>query len=252
MAAPVALQLYTLREELAEDFEGTLRKIAEIGYVGVEPAGFRGTTPGEAARLFKELELEVPSAHVPLPVGDQKEAILDEAELIGTKRIISGLGESDLSSEDAIRRSCEKFNQAQEAAASRGLRFGIHNHWWEFNKIGKRYVFQIMQEYLLPEIFFEVDTYWAQTAGADPAAAVAELGERAPLLHIKDGPAKKDVPMTAVGDGVLDFHKIVEVGGEHIRWMIVELDACTTDMLEAVQKSYTYLIREGLARGKKS
>ncbi len=252
MAAPIALQLYTLREKLAEDFGGTLRKIAEIGYVGVEPAGFRGTTPGDAARLFRDLQLEVPSAHVPLPVGDQKEAVLDEAQIIGAKWIISGLGESDFSSEDAIQRSCEKFNRAQEAAASLGLRFGIHNHWWEFNKIGERFIFQIMQEYLLPEIFFEVDTYWAQTAGADPAAVVAELGKRAPLLHIKDGPAKKGVPMTAVGDGVLDFHKIAEAGSEHIQWMIVELDACATDMSEAVQKSYSYLIREGLARGKKN
>ncbi|MCK5328239.1 MAG: sugar phosphate isomerase/epimerase, partial [Candidatus Latescibacteria bacterium] len=81
---------------------------------------------------------------------------------------------------------------------------------------------------------------------------VRELGVRAPLLHIKDGPCTKEAPMTAVGEGVVDFRSIVEAAGETAEWMIVELDRCATDMMEAVATSYTYLIEEGLARGNKS
>ena len=129
--------------------------------------------------------------------------------------------------------------------------FGIHNHWWEFLQVEGRYVYQIMLEHLDPAIFFQVDTYWVQTAGPDPAQVVKELGPRAPLLHLKDGPAVKGKPHTAVGDGVLDFPSIVRAAEGVAEWLIVELDSCATDMLEAVEKSYQYLVGEGLARGNK-
>ena len=77
-----------------------------------------------------------------------------------------------------------------------------------------------------------------------------ELGSRAPLLHIKDGPAVRDEPHVAVGDGVLDFHAIVRAAGDVAEWLIVELDHCATDMLEAVAKSCHYLVNEGLGHGK--
>ena len=73
MISPIALQLYSLREYAQKDFEKTIRKVAEMGYAGVEPAGFPGTTPVAAGKLFAELGLAVPSAHLPLPVGEQKE-----------------------------------------------------------------------------------------------------------------------------------------------------------------------------------
>ncbi len=72
-------------------------------------------------------------------------------------------------------------------------------------------------------------------------ALVKELGPRAPLLHIKDGPAVKNEPMVAVGDGMMDFPSLIQAAGENTEWLIVELDQCATDMLEAVGKSYRYL-----------
>ncbi|MCK5734174.1 MAG: sugar phosphate isomerase/epimerase, partial [Candidatus Latescibacteria bacterium] len=151
-----------------------------------------------------------------------------------------------------IKAACDRFNEASAVAVEHGMTFGIHNHWWEFLQVEGRYVYQVMLEHLTPEVFFEVDTYWVKTAGVDPAAVVRELGVRAPLLHIKDGPCTKEAPMTAVGEGVVDFRSIVEAAGETAEWMIVELDRCATDMMEAVATSYTYLIEEGLARGNKS
>jgi sugar phosphate isomerase/epimerase len=101
-----------------------------------------------------------------------------------------------------------------------------------------------------PEIFVELDTYWTRVGGRDPVKVVAELGERVRLLHLKDGPA--DGPkskMTAVGDGVLDFLAIA-AASDTVRWHIVELDACATDMFEAIEKSYRYLVGRGLSRGR--
>jgi len=131
-----------------------------------------------------------------------------------------------------------------------GIRLGVHNHWWEYLKVDHRYAYEIMIEELSPQVFFQIDTYWTQTAGVDPTPVVKMLGKRAPLLHIKDGPAQKGVAQLAVGDGVMDFTAITKAGGENTEWMIVEMDSCATDMLEAVQKSYNYLVNNKLAVGK--
>jgi sugar phosphate isomerase/epimerase len=248
--APIAIQLYSVREALKEDFAGVVRKLADIGYVGVEPFG----TPdnlAEAASLFKELGLEVPSAHVPLPVGEDKAKTLESAAAYGLERIVSGLGPDAFKTLDDIKHSCDLFNEAHRVAAENGLTLGIHNHWWEYLQVNDRYVYEIMLELLDPAIFFQVDVYWVKTAGVDPARVVAKLGEKAPLLHIKDGPAVKDAPQTAVGDGILDIPGIVKAGAGAAEWLIVELDHCATDMMAAVEKSYQYLINEELGRGSK-
>ncbi|MFQ6102634.1 MAG: sugar phosphate isomerase/epimerase family protein [Anaerolineae bacterium] len=253
MTVPIALQLYSVREALAQDFVGVMKKVVGIGYVGVEPIfDLRGTTTTEAARLFKELGLEVPSAHTPLPVGEDASKVLDFVAELGCQRIVSGKGPDSFETMDLVKQTCDLFNEAQAVAAQNGLTFGIHNHWWEFLRVEGRYVYQVMLERLDPAIFFEIDTYWVQTAGVDPAEAVKAFGPRAPLLHIKDGPAAKGEPHVAVGDGVLDFPRIVQAGEGTVEWLIVELDHCATDMMEAVERSYQYLVSGGLARGNKS
>lgn len=251
MTAPIALQLYTVREALAEDFAGVMKRIADIGYVGVEPAlGTLGTTPTQAGKLFQELDLVVPSAHTPLPLGKDKGRVLDAMAAFGCRCIVSGKGPESFQTVDQIRRTCDLFNEAYAVARQNGMTFVIHNHWWEFQQVNGRYVYQYLLEHLHPEIAFEIDVYWVQTAGLDPAQVVRELGPRVPLLHIKDGPAVKDAPMVAVGEGILDFPRIIQAAGGATEWLIVELDRCATDMMTAVEKSYQYLVEGGLARGK--
>jgi sugar phosphate isomerase/epimerase len=249
MPAPIALQLYTLRDAMAQDFAGVVRKVAEIGYVGVEPAGFPGTTAQAAARLFRSLGLQVTSAHLPLPLGDKRQEALDAAGALGLKRIVSGLRPKDFETMDMIQASCERFNQAAAVAAEHGLTLGIHNHWWEYQKVDGRYVYQVLKERVDPQVFFQVDAYWVQTAGCDPAAVLAELGTRAPLVHVKDGPCVRDQPMQALGEGKIDFEKLVAAGTKYTQWWIVELDQCATDMMEAVVKSYRFMVGNGHARG---
>jgi sugar phosphate isomerase/epimerase len=250
MTAPVALQLYSVREYAEKDFDAAVRRVAEIGYAGVEPAGFPGTTAEKAGQLFADLGLEVPSAHVALPVGDQKDEVINTMKAIGSSVIVSGKGPDDFSTPSRIKATCELFNEANQVARQHGMTFGIHNHWWEYTKVAGRYVYEAMLEYLDPTIHFEIDTYWVQTAGIDPAQIVEKFGDRAPLLHIKDGPCVKDEPMTAVGDGVVDVPAIVQAGKPATEWLIVELDRCATDMMAAVARSYSYLVVEGLARGR--
>ncbi len=250
VTVPIALQLYTLRDDLAKDFEGTIRRVAEIGFVGVEPAGFAGTTPEAASRLFKELGLLVPSAHMPLPLDDKQDEVLNTAVTLGCTRLVSAFMPPDsYKTLDGIKQVCEQFNQANAVATEQGLRFGIHNHWWEFQEVEGRPAWEVLLEHLEPTVFFEVDTYWVKTAGADPVNVVSRLGNRAPLLHIKDGPCVVGEPMVAAGEGVMDIPALVAAGEGHTKWLVVELDACATSMIEAVERSYRYLVGSGLAQG---
>lgn len=254
MAPPIGLQLYTLREELAHNFAPTLRQVAEMGFVGVETAFFEGgTTPEMAAQELRALGLEVLAAHTALPLGDGRGEALKLAEAFGCRRIVWHGWPRDprYASLDGIKQLIDEYNAAAKVAADNGLELGLHNHWWEMQPVEGRLPYQLLQEGLDPAIFFELDVYWAKTAGRDPVALVGELGPRAPLLHVKDGPATPAAPMTAVGDGSLDVPAIVGAAGDNAKWLVVELDVCATNMLHAVERSYTYLVGRGLAQGKR-
>jgi sugar phosphate isomerase/epimerase len=213
----------------------------------VETAGFPGTTPQAAGALFRELGLVVPSAHVfPPAVGPKLDEALDTLAALDCQRVVSGLGPDDFKTMDGIKQSCERFNASNAAARARGFSFAIHNHWWEYLKVDGRYVYHVMLEQLDPSVLFELDTYWIQTAGCDPLAVIKEYGMRAPLLHIKDGPATREADMVPLGQGAIDIPGILEASRGAAEWAIVELDRCATDMTEAVRESYEYLSRVNL------
>ena len=242
MPAPIALHLYSVRDAIQKDnYENVVRKVAQMGYAGVETAGFPYTTPQAAGKLFKELGLTVSSIHSPIPTPATKGEIVDTLGALDCKFAVSGAGPDDYKTEEQTRKTCEQLNKAYDLLAPEGIRLGVHNHWWEYLKVGEKYAYEIMLEVLNPNIAFQLDTYWIKTAGVDPAMVIRRLGKRAPLLHIKDGPATQDQPMLALGEGVIDIPAIVAAGQGAVEWMIVELDACATDMMEAVVKSYQYL-----------
>jgi sugar phosphate isomerase/epimerase len=252
MLTPIGLQLYTLRQELARNFKGTVTRVAEVGYKGVETFRGMGVTPAEAGTLFRSLGLKVPSAHIGLPLGEQKAEILEAMAALDCRHIVSPwIDPGRYASQASIRELASEFNAAFQVAADNGMRLSIHNHQFEFYLVDGRPAYQILMEHLDPGVLFQVDTYWVKVAGLDPIHVVAELGARAPSLHIKDGPATTDGDHTALGKGVLDIGRIVEAGRPHTEWLIVELDSCGTGMMEAVAESYQYMVNNGLAKGNK-
>lgn len=253
ITTPIALQLYTVRDRLAQDFEGTIREVADIGYIGVETANMFGGSPASAARLFSELGLTVCGAHSPLPLGDQKQEVIDTMGALNCKRLVVAWQPPEkYKSLDGIKSICDSLNEGAAVARANGLQVGYHNHWFEYELLEDRLPIEVMLEHLDPDVFFEVDVYWVQTAGQDPAQVVHRLGSRAPLLHVKDGPCQIDAPMTALGEGVVDIPGVVSAGAESTEWLVVELDRCATDMMEAVRKSYQYLVEKGMGHGNKN
>jgi len=248
---PIAVQLYSLRDEAKDDFVGVLKTVADIGYVGVEPAGLHGMAPEAVRKVLDDLGLVCCSMHGPMPSAETVSRCADEAGALGTDMIISGLGPKDYETPDARKAAVDRLATAAGLAANVGLRFGYHNHWWEFQVIDGQMPYDlILRE--VPEMFSELDVYWASNFGAvDVPAIAARYAARIPLLHLKDGPLVQGEPHTAVGAGKMDIPAVVDAADETVlKWMVVELDECAGDMTEAVRDSHTYLTGEGLASGK--
>jgi sugar phosphate isomerase/epimerase len=237
----IFVQLYSVRELLAKDFEGTVRAIAAMGYNGVETAGFPGTTPAAAARILKESGLKVVSAHAGLPFGEKQNELLDMVQVVGSPiYIVPSVKAEEIATVDATRRFCDRLNEAALACQARGLGFGFHNHTAEMADLGGTRVYQVMNAALAPDIRFEVDTYWVQVAGLDPAVVITELGSRASLLHLKDGPLLREAPMVALGAGKMDIPMLLKAAS-YLETPIVEFDRYAGDILADLKQSLDYL-----------
>jgi sugar phosphate isomerase/epimerase len=252
MTTPISVQLYSLREEAERDLTRLVQRLGEIGFLGIEPAGTHGLRPAEFRSLIESAGMQVCSAHGPLPLGDDANRILDDQQELGNSAlIVPYLPVERFQDRDAVRGTAEDLNRAWENVNARGMSLGYHNHWWEFQaRFDGKTAYDVLFEALRPEIFAEVDTYWARVGGVDPAALISQLGARTRYLHIKDGPADDPgAAMVAVGDGRMDVASIVRAGSG-VSWHVVELDRCETDMLEAVARSYDFLVKNGLSRGR--
>ena len=239
----ISVQLYSVREEMQNDPAGTLAKLAEFGYRNVEPPGYSGMSAENFAQILQAAGLQAPSIHGNLPVGDEKNKVIEEAQALGTRYIFTGgpaLGWDSWNNLDGIKKAADLYNRAAANASPHGLLIGFHNHDMEMADIEGEPAYRHFLRFTDPEVMWEIDTYWVQVGGLDPAAVVKEAGERAEVLHIKDGPGVKEKPMVAVGDGIMDIPAIIKAASQ-TKVMCIELDNCATNMLEALRKSYEYL-----------
>lgn len=238
----ISVQLYSVREAAGKDYEGTIRKIAAMGYPCVEPAGFPGTTVDEAVKLFKELGLKSLSMHSQLPIGENKNEVIETAQKLGAKYIITSKGGKDFETRDSIKAVADQLNEAAANIADLGLSIAYHNHDWEMFDVDGQAGYQILNELIADNVCYELDTYWVKVGKKDPVAVIKELGDKVKLLHIKDGVGYREDPlvMKAVGQGVMNFPAILEAA-DFAEIAAVELDACATDMMTAVKESYDYL-----------
>lgn len=226
----LGVQLYSVRDQLAVDRREVLERIAEIGYTAVEPADPLDDPAGMRS-ILDNLGLSVWSTHAPvLGQPERRNEIAEAAAILGAPTVVvASIPRAEYSTSSAA----DQLNEAADWADSHGLRLGYHNHDWE--------ALAALADELDPRVVLEVDVYWAAVSGADVPALLAHLGGRVALLHVKDGPAVRSEPMTAVGAGMLPIPAILAAApASALR--IVEIDRCATDMLDALADSYRYLV----------
>ena len=246
---PISLQLYSLREEAKADFVGVLKRVAAIGYKGIEPAGLHGIEPQEFKRIVEDLGMVISSTHSPWARADNLPATIEMLGKLGVTLVAAGYGNNEFKDLDAIKATAEMVEKMDQTLRAAGITMAIHNHWWEFEKLDGRLKFEIFAE-LAPNVRFEMDTYWAANFGAnDPAKLVKKYAGRCPLLHIKDGSLVKGQPLLAVGSGKMDIPSVIHAAGKATQWLVVEQDDSATDMFKCVESSYKHLTGNGLAQG---
>jgi sugar phosphate isomerase/epimerase len=251
-APPLSVQLYSLRDAAAQDFPAVLRRLGDIGFVGVELAGFHGHAPSEVASIIAEAGMQISSAHIQ-SVYDGVDQTLDELASIGCMTaVLAWLPPDQFNDADTVSRNAAAINAAAAKAAQRGMRLGYHNHWWEFQQsIDGVLAWNVFLSQLDPSVFVELDMYWATLAGQSPQQLIGAADSRVKLMHVKDGPADvPESPMVSAGSGTLPVADILNTNGA-VEWHIVELDRCATDMFEAVHGSYTFLTTNGLSIGRR-
>ena len=235
----LSVQLYTVRNALAEDFDGTLAQIAGFGYTQVEPFQFVNFLDG--LRNLGKHGLSAPTTHVGLLSGDQ-DAIFAAAKELGIETVIDPHVPAERwQSEEDIKQIAAELSAAAEKAAGYGLKVGYHNHAFELESvIGGKHGLEILADNLAPEVGLEVDTYWAYAGGADVPALLRRLGDRVFALHVKDGDGSTDTKkQVAVGSGSLPVWDFLDAAPDALR--VVELDDSSGDLLEAVRDSRAYL-----------
>ena len=266
MIRPLAVQLYSVREYATKDFVGVLKRVADIGYKAVEPAGFWNLSPAEFKKIINDLGLEMYSSHSPWArsVNDVNEmsAMLG---VLGLKNVVCGYGPADFKDLDAIKRTADNTNAMQAAFAKAGITLFQHNHAFEFERLDGRLKYQIYAE-LCPKVKFQIDSFWSTNFGAEDAVEMLKMfAARTILLHIKDGMLRqkdaeqkyvngildRKIELRPLGQGELPIKKLVKAMPEKIGSIIVELDYCNVEMWKALEESYTFMTSNGFACGNK-
>ncbi|WP_018757152.1 TIM barrel protein [Paenibacillus terrigena] len=240
----IGLQLYTLREETSRDFVGTLRKVAEIGYEGVEFAGYGGMAAEELKALLDELNLVSIGAHVGLDrLRNHLEEEIAFHKVLGTEYIACPyLSAEERGSLSSLMEITKIFKDATRKCAEHGLQFGYHNHDFEFTEqIGTKTVFDSIFELTAPApMFVELDACWVHHAGFDPSEYMMKYAGRVPLVHLKDLVTNEDGSAKTVilGTGEMELDEVIATAKlTGVEWLIVEQDMCQIDPIESVTQS---------------
>lgn len=241
---PVGMQLYTVRDDLADDPRATLRRVAELGLRVVEPydlVAFADRLAGPMA----EYGLTAPTSHVSFIHADL-EAALAAAARLGVGTIIDPyVPEEHWTSRAGVAAVAAALNGAARRAAELGITVGYHNHWWELEaRVDGAPALEVFADLLDDEVILELDTYWCAVGGEDPVALLARLGERVAALHIKDGPISRDVAsQQPAGSGRMPVAAIL-AAAPHAR-PILEFDAYAGDLYDGVSRAITFVRRHG-------
>ena len=266
MALPVAVQVYSVRDDAKADLRGTLQKIKDMGYDGVEFAGLYDYDPADIKKMCEDIGLVPLSAHVPYrDMVAAPEAVLSQYVTIGCKYVVVPyLVEEDRPGNEGFADVIKNVKMLGEVAKKLGLTLLYHNHDFEFLKIDGKYALEILYDEVPADLLqTELDVCWVNVGGEVPADYIRKYTGRAPVVHLKDFYGEKSDDMyeligidkkapkrpgnfefRPVGSGLQDFPAILEAAHDAgATWVVVEQDKPSMGLtaLQCIEKSRAYL-----------
>jgi sugar phosphate isomerase/epimerase len=243
---PYALQLFTIRDHMAQDAAETLKRVKQIGYDNVEVAGMAGLGAADFRRLLDDNGLTAVSAHYGLDAfAGEINRVIEECQTLDLKHVVMPAANAD--SEEGWVDIAQTLDQAGAELRRESIQLSYHNHAREFDSMGGRTIFDIIFSNSAEEnLTAQIDTFWAYHAGVDPAALIRQYAGRCPLLHIKDAAPQGQEPIFAdLGTGTMDLQAVLEAGKEvGAQWYIVEQDQCAGDSLESARIGAEFMARQ--------
>jgi len=266
MALPVAVQVYSVRDDASADLRATLEKIKAIGYDGVEFAGLYGYAPEDIKKMCEEIGLVPISAHVPYQdMVNDAEKVLSDYATIGCKFVaVPYLKEENRPGTDDFPNVIENIKKIGAVANKLGMTLLYHNHDFEFIKLDGKYALDILYDEVPADLLqTELDVCWVNVGGEVPADYIRKYAGRCPVVHLKDFHGEKSDDMyeligidnkapkrpgnfefRPVGSGLQDFPAILKAAEESgATWVVVEQDKASMGLtpMESVTKSREYL-----------
>ncbi|HEY4323559.1 MAG TPA: TIM barrel protein [Mucilaginibacter sp.] len=257
----IGLQLYTVRDHMAQDPAATLAKVAQIGYNSVEgtysgPGKFHNVATKDFAGMLKQNGLVMVSCHYRL--GEEKvngvaqegtilngwDKAVDDAAEVGLKYMVCAyLATSERGSLDHYKKVADDFNKAAERCKKAGIQFCYHNHDFEFIQEDGKYPYETLLANTDKNLVkMEMDMYWVTKANQDPIALINKHPGRFPLWHIKDMDKTADRAFTEVGNGIINFKEIFKHSGKAgLNYFFVEEDKCPGDPYDSIKQSISYI-----------
>ncbi len=238
----IALQLWSVREDCARDLEGTLRAIAEMGYEGVEFAGYYGRTAEELRKILDDLGLEVAGTHISIDtlIGDKLKETIEFNRILNNKfLIVPGLPEEMRNSKTAWLKTAELINKIADELKTEGMRVGYHNHAIEFKPINGEIPWYIFFDATKPEVIMQLDTGNAMHGGVSPDGIldiIRRYPGRSVTVHMKEYSSKNENAL--LGEGEMKWKEFINlcesIGGTE--WYIIEQESYPYSPLECVRQ----------------
>ena len=244
----IGLQLYTLRNEIKENLEESLEKIAAIGYKNLEAAGysdgkFYGLEPAAFKSMVNKLGMKLIGSHMTF-APNEISTVLNAHKEAGVKYLVwPWIGKDQRQQLDDYKKLADEFNTIGELCNDNGLKFGYHNHDFEFYPINGQVPYDLLLDLTDPElVFMELDLYWIIYAGKDPLEYFEKYPGRFELWHVKDMKAGESKKMIEVGAGIIDYPAIFEQTAlAGMKEYFVEQDVIEGDGFESIKQSFEYL-----------
>ncbi|MBS4202691.1 sugar phosphate isomerase/epimerase family protein [Lederbergia citrea] len=242
---PVAVQMYTLRDESAEDFAGTLKRVADLGFDGVEFAGYGGLPVKRVRELLDELGLKAASSHVPLEdLQNDLARVIEDQKILGSNYIVCPYLLPDQRSEEDYQSLIPFLEQAGKTCREAGITLCYHNHDFELERLSDgRTALEAIFDYVNPEnVQTEFDIYWLTKAGEKPVEWINRYKNRTPLVHLKDMTTDEEQFFAELGTGGVDLEAVLNIGEEAaVQWWVVEQDVSRKTPFESIEISMNYL-----------